>query len=111
MQAGRECGGPQLIVARLLRLCGHGEHDDAGYIVPELKQSGLGRDCLKVAEEFLVRQKLADASKLAAWRSAAVLEVEQAVAMVQREGSPDPFTQDWSALSTSHLLEARVGGI
>jgi hypothetical protein len=30
---------------------------------------------------------------------------------VQREGAPDPFTHDWSALSTSHLMEARVGGI
>jgi hypothetical protein len=37
-----------------------------------------------------------------------VLEVEQAVATVQREGSPDPFTQDWSALSTGHLMEARA---
>ena len=108
VQSARAGGGPQLIVANLLRLCGHGEHDDAGYIVPELKQSGLGRDCLKVAEEFLVRQKLADAAKLAAWRSAAILEVEQAVATVQREGSPDPFTQDWSALSTGHLMEARA---
>src|SRR5688572_2193072 len=31
--------GPQLIVARLLRLCGHGEHDDASYIDPKLKAS------------------------------------------------------------------------
>ena len=108
VQSARAGDGPQLIVANLLRLCGHGEHDDAGYIVPELKQSSLGRDCLKVAEEFLVRQKLANASTLAAWRSEAVLEVEQAVATVQREGSPDPFTQDWSALSTSHLMEARA---
>src|ERR1039458_5129644 len=28
-RAGR---GPQMVVARLLRLCGHGEHDDASYI-------------------------------------------------------------------------------
>src|SRR5208283_3742646 len=32
-RAGR---GPQLIVATLLRLCGHGEHDDAGYVDPKL---------------------------------------------------------------------------
>ncbi len=108
VQAARAGDGPQLIVANLLRLCGHGEHDDAGYIAPDLKCSTLGRDCLKVAEEFLVRQKFTDASTLAAWRSAAILEVEQAVATVQREGSPDPFTQDWSALSTSHLMEARA---
>src|SRR5437899_12996248 len=28
----RAGNGPQMIEARLLRLCGHGEHDDAGYI-------------------------------------------------------------------------------
>src|SRR5882762_62282 len=35
--------GPQLVVARLLRLCGHGEHDDAGYVDPKLKSSLVGR--------------------------------------------------------------------
>ena len=64
-RAGR---GPQLVVATLLRLCGHGEHDDAGYIDPKLKTSPAGRDCLKVAEEHLLRQKWADAGALAAMR-------------------------------------------
>ena len=36
--------------ARLLRLCGHGEHDDASYIDPELKASPVGRDCLLEAQ-------------------------------------------------------------
>ena len=49
--------GPQLVVANLLRLCGHGEHDDAGYIAPELKNSPLGRDCLKLARIFCSRKK------------------------------------------------------
>ena len=60
--------GPQMVVARLLRLCGHGEHDDAGYIDPKLKQSAVGRDCLKVAEGHLLAQALggcADAGGLA----------------------------------------------
>src|SRR5436190_11521330 len=33
-RAGR---GPQLVIARLLRLCGHGEHDVADYVDPNLK--------------------------------------------------------------------------
>ena len=57
-----------------------------------------------MAEEFLTRQKLADAATLAAWRSEAVLEVEQAVATAQREGSPDPFAQDWSKLKKSTAI-------
>ncbi len=99
--------GPQLIVANLLRLCGHGEHDDAGYIVPELKNSPLGRDCLKVAEEVLLQNKLADTAQLAVWRSEAIREIEEAVAQVQREPAPDPFAENWTALSSESLVEGR----
>ena len=99
--------GPQLIVANLLRLCGHGEHDDAGYIVPELKNSPLGRDCLKLAEEFLLQAKIADSAQLAVWRSEAIREIEDAVAQVQREPLPDPFAENWTALSTENLAEGR----
>ena len=67
--AARAGQGPQLVVANLLRLCGHGEHDDAGYIDPKLKNSPLGRDCLKVAEENILHRKWVDAAQLAVWRS------------------------------------------
>ena len=99
--------GPQLVVANLLRLCGHGEHDDAGYISPEQKNSALGRDCLKVAEEFLLNKKFADAAQLAVWRSDAIREIEEAVAQAQREPAPDPYEEKWSALSSEHLNELR----
>ena len=97
--------GPQLVVAQLLRLCGHGEHDDGHYIDAKLKRSPLGRDCLKVAEENLLKQKWADTAQLAAWRNAAVHEVEDAVAQVQREPAPDPFTEEWRAISSATLIE------
>ncbi|MGD0085975.1 MAG: thiamine pyrophosphate-dependent dehydrogenase E1 component subunit alpha [Verrucomicrobiota bacterium] len=97
--------GPQLVVATLLRLCGHGEHDDAGYIDPQLKASPTGRDCLKVAEEHLVRQKWADAAALAAWRGEVIHEIDEAIAQVQREPAPDPFTEEWRAISSRHLSE------
>jgi TPP-dependent pyruvate/acetoin dehydrogenase alpha subunit len=97
--------GPQLVVARLLRLCGHGEHDDAGYIIPELKNSPLGRDCLKVAEEILLSQNWTEAAQLAVWRSNIIQEIEEAVAQVQREPAPDPFTEEWRAIASEHLSE------
>ena len=99
--------GPQLVVATLLRLCGHGEHDDAGYIAPQMKNSPLGRDCLKVAEEFLLKKNLADAAQLAVWRSEAIREIEEAVAQTQREPAPDPYEEKWSALSSENLNELR----
>jgi TPP-dependent pyruvate/acetoin dehydrogenase alpha subunit len=97
--------GPQLVVAKLLRLCGHGEHDDSSYVDAKLKNSPLGRDCLKVAEEFLLKQKWTDAATLATWRSEIVREIEDTVAKVQREPAPDPFTENWSAISSEHLSE------
>ena len=99
--------GPQLIVANLLRLCGHGEHDDASYIAPEQKNSALGRDCLKVAEEYLLKKKYADAAQFAVWRSEATREIEEAVAQAQREPAPDPYEEKWSALSSELLNELR----
>ncbi len=103
----RAGSGPQLIVAHLLRLCGHGEHDDAGYIDPELKQSPLGRDCLKVAEEFLLQNQWADAKSIETWRAEKIKNIEEAVAIVQREPTPDPFKEDWRALASEHLGELR----
>jgi pyruvate dehydrogenase E1 component alpha subunit/2-oxoisovalerate dehydrogenase E1 component alpha subunit len=97
--------GPQLVVAQLLRLCGHGEHDDASYIDPKLKDTPLGRDCMKVAREILIRHKWADHTQIIAWQNAAVHEIEVAVAQVQREPAPDPFAEKWTAISTQHLIE------
>lgn len=106
IERARADEGPQLIVANLLRLCGHGEHDDAGYIDPTLKTSDLGRDCLKRAEETLTQQGWADAATLSKWRGEAVQKVEEAVATAQREPAPDPFAKNyWAALSNEQLRE------
>jgi pyruvate dehydrogenase E1 component alpha subunit/2-oxoisovalerate dehydrogenase E1 component alpha subunit len=101
----RNGGGPQLIVANLLRLCGHGEHDPSDYVDSKLKNSSLGRDCMKVAEEFLLRQKFADAAQLTNLRNEIIHEIEEAVAQVQREPSPDPFAEEWRAIASEHLSE------
>ncbi len=108
--AARNGRGPQMIVARLLRLCGHGEHDDANYIPPALKQSAAGRDCLKLAEEKILTASWADSATLASWREQILAEAEAAVAQVQREPAPDPFGEDWRALSSNHLIETHRDG-
>jgi TPP-dependent pyruvate/acetoin dehydrogenase alpha subunit len=97
--------GPQLIVASLLRLCGHGEHDDANYVDCALKNSPSGRDCLKVAEAQMMEKGWADAESLANWRREAVRKIEETVAQVQREPGVDPYKEDWCALASKHLVE------
>lgn len=101
----RAGGGPQLAVANLLRLCGHGEHDDAHYIDPKLKSAPIGRDCLKVAEEQLLQHHVANATELEVWRHDAAEKVERAIARVQHEPGPDPFQEDWRAIASEELME------
>src|SRR6266850_4724028 len=50
-RAGRP---PQLVVASVLRLSGHGEHDDASYVTDEMKRQPFAQDCLKLAEKKIV---------------------------------------------------------
>lgn len=109
LQRAREGHGPQMVVARLLRLCGHGEHDDASYIDPKLKQSPLGRDCVRVAEEAVLTQGWGNPSVIEAWREEAVQKVEETVAMVQREPAPDPYSENWCALACSELVDGFQG--
>lgn len=97
--------GPQLVVASVLRLCGHGEHDDGSYIDPALKQSAVGRDCVRRAEDFLLENELASRAELDAWRAEATEQIEETVATVQREAAPDPQVEEWCALSNRHLAD------
>jgi pyruvate dehydrogenase E1 component alpha subunit/2-oxoisovalerate dehydrogenase E1 component alpha subunit len=106
-RAGR---GPQLVVATILRLAGHGEHDDAHYVPDAMKRSKTGADCLKVTEQFIEEQKLATTEEMDQWRAEALQQIEDAVATAQREPAPDPDTEDWNALSTRRLADGFHGG-
>ena len=104
----RAGAGPQLVVAELLRLCGHGEHDDSAYVDPVLKSSPVGRDCLQVAQRQLSDSGWADALTLGSWREEMQTKVEEVVAKVQREPGPDPYGESWCALASKHLCEGGV---
>jgi len=103
VERARTGHGPQLVVASLLRLAGHGEHDDASYIDTALKESSLGRDCLKEAECTMLERGWASAADLEGWRDETLRQIEEAVATVQREPAPDPNEENWCALPSPHL--------
>lgn len=105
VERARSGRGPQLVIASLLRLAGHGEHDDAGYIDPKLKSARIGGDCLKLAKQELLARGWSDKDELDTWRREAAQIVEEAVATAQREPAPDPHQEDWSALASKHLSE------
>src|SRR6266853_237758 len=96
-RAGRP---PQLVVASVLRLSGHGEHDDASYIPEEMKRQPFARDCLKVAEQTIIDRNLVDSETLVEWRKAAAAQVDEASAAAQKEPVPESDKEDWCAPST-----------
>jgi acetoin:2,6-dichlorophenolindophenol oxidoreductase subunit alpha len=105
VQAAREGHGPQMVVATLLRLVGHGEHDDAGYVDAALRQANVGRDCLEVGARQLIGSDFATAEEIAVWTKETQAEVEGALNIAQREKGPDPADEDWQAISTERLVD------
>ena len=97
--AARAGEGPQLVVADLLRLVGHGEHDDASYIPVSLKQSPLGNDCLELARIAIIGKNWVTDAEASEWKSAVEKEVEETTAKVLREPAPDPAEEDWNAFA------------
>lgn len=105
--AARAGGGPQFVLADLLRLCGHGEHDDALYIDPDLKNSPLGRDCLQEGEKYLLEKEWANSSDLRKWQIEIIQTIDRVISQVQREPAPDPSHEDWTALNCKSLQEGQ----
>ncbi len=100
----REGHGPQMVVANLLRLSGHGEHDDGSYVPAGIRASHCGRDCIEVAIGQLVETGVATEEEIAAWQEETADEVQRAVAQAQQEDAPDPYKESWTALSTKFPL-------
>jgi TPP-dependent pyruvate/acetoin dehydrogenase alpha subunit len=105
-ERARSGHGPQMVVGSCLRLTGHAEHDDAFYMDKSLVHTTLGRDCLKVAESYLQERRWADAVLLEDWRKSAKEQVEEAVAVAQREPLADPNTETWCPYATPRIAEA-----
>jgi pyruvate dehydrogenase E1 component alpha subunit/2-oxoisovalerate dehydrogenase E1 component alpha subunit len=106
IRRAREGHGPQLVVARLLRLSGHGEHDDGSYVPAEIRKGHYGRDCIEVAMRQLVENGFATVEEILTWQEQFADEVQRAVAQAQQEAAPDPYHEDWTALSTRFPLTA-----
>jgi len=97
---------PQLVVASILRLSGHGEHDDASYVTEEIKREPFARDCLKVAEQTIADLNLVDAETLREWRKDAAAQVDQAISTAQKEAAPEADEEAWYAISTRDLVDS-----
>jgi len=97
--------GPQMVVATLLRLAGHGQHDDAKYVPQELK-SRFG-DCIQLYERTLKIQGVATDAAIAAIWDECRAKVDDALAHVQGEPDPDPAQETWQAFHEKSFQEKR----
>ncbi len=93
--------GPQMVVATLLRLCGHGTHDDASYVPAALK--ARFRDCVEVVQEQALADGLVDRAGLEALWAELRAEVQAAVDQARSEPDPDPAADDWMVRSVPDL--------
>ncbi len=97
--------GPQMVVGKLLRLSGHGEHDDASYVPDEARAGRFGSDCLTLARERILADCFESPEALEELESGVQSEIESIFAQVQGEEAPNPLQDDWRALSTRRLGE------
>ncbi len=100
----RRGNGPQMVVAHLLRLSGHGEHDDGSYVPDDVRSDHYGRDCIEVAIRQLIEHQYATPDEISNWQDEYADEVQRAVAQAQQEAVPDPYRENWTALSTQFPL-------
>jgi acetoin:2,6-dichlorophenolindophenol oxidoreductase subunit alpha len=100
---------PQLVVAEVLRLAGHGEHDDASYVPAEMKNQPFAQDPVARTEKFILDKGLLDRDALQQMRTEIAKQLDEAVTTAQQEDAPHAREEDWRALSTSQLLDAPDG--
>jgi acetoin:2,6-dichlorophenolindophenol oxidoreductase subunit alpha len=108
VRRARRGGGPQMVVAHLLRLSGHGEHDDGSYVPQDTRKDHYGRDCIEVAIRQLVENNYATVDEISDWQNEFAAEVQRAVAQAQQEAVPDPYRENWTALSTRFPLTESI---
>jgi pyruvate dehydrogenase E1 component alpha subunit/2-oxoisovalerate dehydrogenase E1 component alpha subunit len=93
--------GPQMVVASLLRLSGHGSHDDASYVPADMKSRF--RDCIEVAQEQAIADGICSREDLERIWSESKAAVQVAVDQARSEADPDPLNDDWAARSVADL--------
>jgi pyruvate dehydrogenase E1 component alpha subunit/2-oxoisovalerate dehydrogenase E1 component alpha subunit len=97
--------GPQLVIGTLLRLSGHGEHDDSHYIPEQMRSSGIGEDCLVRARERMIAEGWGSEDYCKDLEEKASAEVEKAILQAGGEEPPDPYTHDWNACSSERFRD------
>ncbi len=93
--------GPQMVVATLLRLQGHGTHDDGSYVPAELR--ARFPDCMEAAPKKLIADGVLDQAAVDAMWVEVKDEISQAYERIRNEPGPNPDEEEWTAYSVPDL--------
>lgn len=99
--------GPQMVVATLLRLQGHGTHDDASYVPADLR--ARFPDCMDACPKKLIADRIIDQAGVDAMWAAVKDEISQAFEVIRNEPAPNPDDEEWTAWSMGDLTAFRSG--
>lgn len=108
VSAALEQSEPQMVVGKLLRLSGHGEHDDAWYVDAERRESSSGRDPIPAAKQQAIDAGWASEDEISKWVEDASKRVSEAIAQAQNEPGPNAHEENWEALATGRLVEGNA---
>jgi pyruvate dehydrogenase E1 component alpha subunit/2-oxoisovalerate dehydrogenase E1 component alpha subunit len=107
----RAGGGPTLVEAKTFRMKGHAEHDDAGYVPPELFEQWRQRDPIDRFHRHLLAEGLASEEELAA----VVAEIDKVLDAEVDRALASPFPPPERALEGVYEegppAEAEAGGV
>jgi pyruvate dehydrogenase E1 component alpha subunit/2-oxoisovalerate dehydrogenase E1 component alpha subunit len=96
-----------MVVATLLRLQGHGTHDDASYVPADLR--ARFPDCLEAAPKKMIADQVIDQAGVDAMWTEVKDEVAQAYERIRNEPAPKADEEDWTAWSMGELTSFRSG--
>lgn len=92
VERARAGGGPTLIEAHTMRMLGHAIHDGADYVPRELLAEWERRDPIRLYEQRLLAEGVADQAELDEIGQRCAVEVQDAIDYAESSPWPDPAT-------------------
>ena len=94
-----------MVVARLLRMCGHGEHDAAKYISTETRDAYA--DCLTISEQQVIAEN--PSYNCEAARADILSEIKTIGDEIINEPDASPDNEDWIVYHSQASSDASSG--
>ena len=90
IELARKGKGPSLVECKSFRMTGHSAHDNASYVPPKLFEDWEKRDPIQRFETSLAEQGVLDESGIQKLSERVVSEIDEAVALAEKDPYPDP---------------------